>query len=179
MRRSSIHLGLCPGFLAGCSQHASSSPLPAQAPSRDSIYGALRRKSNGRILASRCFTVSRPSRMASAPLGSLHLSNDTLYGNTLNGGKNGFGSVYKVSASGKESVLHSFASPPSDGRFPMAVLAVKSGEFYGTTGNGGTNDYGTIFKVSASGAEHVLYRFKNAPDGSGPETNRPWMVEIR
>ncbi len=105
----------------------------------------------------------------SDPFGRLLLSNGTLYGNTLDGGKNNFGSVYKVSTSGKESVLHNFTGPPNDGRYPMAVLAVMNGEFYGTTGNGGTNDYGTIFKVSASGAEHVLYSFKNAPDGQNPE----------
>ncbi len=103
-----------------------------------------------------------------SPFGPLLLSNATLYGTTQHGGANNSGSVYKISTSGKESVVYSFAGPPSDGRYPMAGLAVKSGEFYGTTSNGGTNDYGTVFKVSASGVEHVLYSFKSNPDGENP-----------
>ncbi len=172
MRRSAIPLALCLGVLVGCSQHASSSPLPAQPQNGDSISTSLRSEIMLRQRPDLSFKVLYSFQAipdGSGPLGRLLLSNGTFYGNTLNGGKNNFGTVYKVSTSGKESVLYSFAGPPSDGRYPIAGLAVKSGEYYGTTGNGGTNDYGTIFKVSASGVEHVLYSFKNAPDGQNPE----------
>ena len=75
-----------------------------------------------------------------------------------------------MSTAGKESVLYSFAGPPADGRYPIAGLAVKNGEFYGTTGYGGTADFGTVFKVSASGVEHVLYSFTGPPDGEIPQS---------
>ena len=45
----------------------------------------------------------------------------------------------------------------------MAGLAL-NGELYGTTESGGTNDYGSDFKVSPSGSERVLYRFKGPLD---------------
>ena len=90
--------------------------------------------------------VSSLCRTASSPFGDLRLANGAFYSNALNGGADGIGAVYKVSTAGKESVLYSFAGPPADGRYPIAGLAVKNGEFYGTTGYGGTADFGTVFK---------------------------------
>ena len=159
MRWTTIALALCLWVPAGCSQHASS-PLPV--PPSD----MLRLQPNAVVKALYSFKASPDG---SYPAGRLLLSNGAFYGNTTDGGKSGFGTIYKISTTGKESVLHSFAGSPNDGRYPAMVLAVKSGEFYGTTQNGGTGDYGTIFKISASGAEHVLYSFKSNPDGQSPQ----------
>ncbi len=161
MPRFSVLIALCLGVAAGCSQHPASSPLPGLAQSG---MASLRPNTGFNALYS---FQALPD--GSGPFGRLLYSNGTFYGNTFKGGKNGLGAVYKVNASGKESVLYSFAGPPADGRFPIAGLTIKNGQFYGTTANGGAGDYGTVFKVSASGSEHVLYSFKDEPDGQNPQ----------
>jgi uncharacterized repeat protein (TIGR03803 family) len=90
------------------------------------------------------------------------------YGTTLAGGTYGFGTVYKLSSTGVETVLYSFTGQP-DGASPYASLAMdKSGNLYGVTAGGGANGYGTVFKVTSSGTESVLYSFGGSPDGANP-----------
>jgi len=170
MPRNSVFWALCLGALVACSQHAASSPLPAgpqnalaTSTSFRSAVAAAHPDAGFKSLYS-----FQAIPDGSDPAGRLLSSGGTFYGSTVMGGKNNLGTVYKVSTAGKESVLYSFAGPPADGRYPTGQLTLKSGEFYGTTANGGTNDYGTVFKISASGAEHVLYSFKNEPDGQNP-----------
>ena len=94
-----------------------------------------------------------------------------LYGTTNSGGSAfGPGTVFKVEASGGETVLYSFAGPP-DGANPVhtGLVRDKTGNLYGTTGNGGFLDNGTVFKVDSSGNETVLHRFTDSgTDGSHP-----------
>jgi len=60
-----------------------------------------------------------------------------LYGTTYSGGHT-YGTVFKLDASGKETVLHSFTGG-ADGQYPSAGLARDSaGNLYGTTSFGGT-----------------------------------------
>ncbi|MBV8736337.1 MAG: hypothetical protein JO007_03580 [Alphaproteobacteria bacterium] len=48
-----------------------------------------------------------------------------------------------------ETVLHSFIGGTSDGSNPVAALiSDASGALYGTTGSGGTNNAGTVFKLT-------------------------------
>ena len=92
-----------------------------------------------------------------------------LYGTTTAGGANGFGTVFKLSPTGTETVLHSFAADGKDGSHPYARLAIdKTGNLYGTTPVGGANNFGTVFKVTPSGTETVLYSFKGGTDGCNP-----------
>ena len=89
-----------------------------------------------------------------------------LYGTTYQGGANGFGSVFKLTPSGTETVLHSFASNGTDGINPYAGLIMDTkGNLYGTTEGGGAHGGGTAFKLTPSGAETVLHSF--APTGTG------------
>jgi uncharacterized repeat protein (TIGR03803 family) len=73
-----------------------------------------------------------------------------------------------------EKILHSFTGSP-DGAFPYAgVIAGKHGEFYGITNGGGTVGPsgfvdGTVYEISASGNERVLYAFQGGNDGAGAE----------
>jgi uncharacterized repeat protein (TIGR03803 family) len=91
----------------------------------------------------------------------------TLYGTTLAAGANGFGTIFTIAPSGKESVLYSFAGSP-DGSTPSAGLLALNGTFYGTTSAGGANNHGTVFEINASGAESVLYSFAGGTDGAHP-----------
>jgi uncharacterized repeat protein (TIGR03803 family) len=92
-----------------------------------------------------------------------------LYGTTANGGPSGAGTVFKISATGTESIVH-FFGVGNDGAAPMAGLAMDSaGNLYGTTQIGGANGSGTVFKISAVGTESTLYSFEGGTtDGSGP-----------
>jgi uncharacterized repeat protein (TIGR03803 family) len=76
------------------------------------------------------------------------------YGATEYGGADtecNCGTVFRVNASGKLTTLHSFAY--TDGRFPNGLVESPDGNFYGTTGAGGSNDSGTVFKITPKGAQ--------------------------
>jgi len=65
--------------------------------------------------------------------------------------------------------LHSFAGV-HDGANPYSGLVAGSdGSLYGTTSSGGTNNLGTVFKISPGGALTSLYSF-NGTDGAAPYT---------
>jgi uncharacterized repeat protein (TIGR03803 family) len=107
----------------------------------------------------------------STPFGGLTYANGTLYGTTAGGGANGGGTVFAVNTSGQESVLYSFAccGAGTDGSDPQAGLIDVNGTLYGTTISGGASNGGTVFAVSTSGTESVIYSFKGGTDGSIPE----------
>lgn len=93
-----------------------------------------------------------------------------LYGTTSQGGSGAGGTVFKISPVGLETVLHSFAGSPTDGRVPMADLMIDSaGNLYGTTDAGGVGayDFGTVFKVSPDGTEVIVHTFTGI-DGGNP-----------
>jgi uncharacterized repeat protein (TIGR03803 family) len=67
------------------------------------------------------------------------------------------------------NVLYNFTGG-SDGEFPEwgSLVQDKAGNLYGATQWGGTSDWGTVFKVTKSGAETVLYSFTGGSDGGQP-----------
>jgi uncharacterized repeat protein (TIGR03803 family) len=69
-----------------------------------------------------------------------------------------------------ETNLYSFVGFPTDGNGPEAGLVQGSdGNFYGTTDIGGTNNDGTVFRISPSGTYTNLYSFVGPPsDGYQP-----------
>lgn len=106
-----------------------------------------------------------------------------LYGTTYNDGAYASGTVFEISAAGKEKVLHSFTGTRSDGAAPMyGSLAIdSSGILYGTTSGGGLFSQsclfgcGTVFKVDPFGKETVLYSFTNA----NGDSYLPWFGVVR
>lgn len=106
------------------------------------------------------------------PAGGLTYLNGKLYGTTANGGA-GLGTVFEISLSGSEKVLYSFKAGFShDGDGPTGNLTDVKGVLYGTTLYGGTygtgiGTSGTVFRVTTSGVEKVLYSF-DGPDGGYP-----------
>ncbi|MBV8067081.1 MAG: hypothetical protein JO113_03810 [Candidatus Eremiobacteraeota bacterium] len=117
------------------------------------------------------------------PQGNLTDVNGTLYGTTwVGGGKGciqsgppyGCGTVFSITTSGNEKVLHSFSGP--DGAFPTASLIDVNGTLYGTTYRGGAHNTcntigggcGTVFSITTKGKVKVLYNFAGGPDGAQP-----------
>ncbi|HEY1867549.1 MAG TPA: choice-of-anchor tandem repeat GloVer-containing protein, partial [Candidatus Cybelea sp.] len=107
------------------------------------------------------------------PAASLIEVNGKLYGTTYSGGFfENYGTVFQISLRGNEKVLHSFGIY-SDGGNPLANLINVHGTLYGTTpygGEGGSSEpfaWGTVFRITTTGTEQVLYAF-NRSDGYYP-----------
>ncbi|MFL6689171.1 MAG: choice-of-anchor tandem repeat GloVer-containing protein [Alphaproteobacteria bacterium] len=103
------------------------------------------------------------------PIAALALdSAGNLYGTTFKGGDSGGGVVFRVTPKGKETLLHSFGGG-SDGSRPDAGLVIDdAGNFYGTTSGGGAAGHGTVFRITPSGGERVIYSFAGGSDGAYP-----------
>jgi uncharacterized repeat protein (TIGR03803 family) len=91
-----------------------------------------------------------------------------LYGTTAYGGAAGAGVVFKVDATGGETVLYTFTGG-ADGANPYAgVILDSAGNLYGTTAYGGAAGGGVVFQLDAAGQETVLYSFTGGADGANP-----------
>ena len=102
-----------------------------------------------------------------------------LYGTTEAGGAAGGGTVFKLTAAGKETVLYGFCKQNNcaDGAWPEGLIFDQKGNLYGTTAYGGFhsgcsgNGCGVVFKLGPHGKETVLHTFctqSNCADGASP-----------
>ncbi|HTB84488.1 MAG TPA: choice-of-anchor tandem repeat GloVer-containing protein [Candidatus Sulfotelmatobacter sp.] len=114
------------------------------------------------------------------PAAGLVLSSNTLYGTTINGGKNDEGVVFAVDTSGSNFfVLHQFTarnSPlytNSDGGNPYCQLVLSNNMLYGTTSDGGSGNSGTVFSINLINTNFtVLHDFtRTAEDANFNLTN--------
>ena len=92
----------------------------------------------------------------------------------------GCGVVFKLSPTGTETVLHTFAgfeASIEDGANPTTgLIPDAAGNLYGITWNGGNScpsgdGCGTVFKLSPSGTETVLYSFNYFADNAAHPTS--------
>ncbi|HEY2476136.1 MAG TPA: choice-of-anchor tandem repeat GloVer-containing protein [Candidatus Cybelea sp.] len=122
----------------------------------------------------------------SYPNAGLTNVNGTLYGTTspficCSGGA-GWGTVYRVSTSGDEKVLHHFGHG-LDGSQPVAGLIDVKGTLYGTTESGGSGSAcgkypggcGTVYSISTTGTEKVLHSFSGGSDGWFPSAGLTYV----
>jgi uncharacterized repeat protein (TIGR03803 family) len=84
------------------------------------------------------------------PTGLVFDAAGTLYGVTVGGGTDNYGTVFELTlgADGTwtKTILHSFAGG-SDGSGPAGLILTASGDLYGTTSFGGVYNGGTVFKI--------------------------------
>jgi uncharacterized repeat protein (TIGR03803 family) len=85
--------------------------------------------------------------------GVIQASDGNFYGTTSAGGAYtndaglGYGTIFEMATNGTLTTLISFND--TNGASPQAGLVQSTdGNFYGTTANGGTNGYGTVFRLS-------------------------------
>lgn len=108
-------------------------------------------------------------RQPSGPL--LQGRDGAFYGATANGGTYNKGTIYRITADGSFSILHSFKGYPDEGRTPTGKLVqAPDGTIFGTTANEGMVDCskfpqagfvscGTIFKIAPDGTFTTLHSF--------------------
>jgi uncharacterized repeat protein (TIGR03803 family) len=111
----------------------------------------------------------------SAPYGPLVQSDDgDFYGTTSAGGVHSGGTVFEITPKGKLTTLYTFCSKSNckDGESPTHGLVLGTdGNFYGTTGEGGTYSAGTVFRITPKGALTTIHSFcakTNCVDGAYP-----------
>jgi uncharacterized repeat protein (TIGR03803 family) len=101
-----------------------------------------------------------------------------LYGTTTNGGVYyPAGTVFSVTMSGQEQILHNFGNG-QDGKIPEAALLTYKGQLYGTTYSGGSTGGGTVFRISPDGSHYgVVHNFGvGVHDGTDPSAS---LVKLR
>lgn len=162
-------------ILSACGSSNSAIPAGANA-------GAVRELGSG---YENLYDFKGGHRDGSQPNGQLAVMDGVLYGTTTYGGRRyGNGTVFSLTTSGEEHVIYKFKGG-ADGASPNGSLLALHGVLYGTTRAGGAyaicsaisenNGCGTVFSVTPSGKERVLYRFKAGADGAGPSDGLTWL----
>ena len=104
------------------------------------------------------------------PNGDLFRNSDgNFYGMTSAGGtfNTNSGTIFKMTSSGVITVLRQL-DYANDGGYPQGELIKgNDGNLYGMTNSGGTNTYGTIFRITTAGVYTVLRAFSYS-DGANP-----------
>jgi uncharacterized repeat protein (TIGR03803 family) len=144
-----LSLGAAAALLTGCGG--------SQIPASVTPQGLSPQQSHAQAAYSSLHVFGRSKGDGTYPQADLIDVEGTLYGTTSAGGASGGGTVFSITTSGKENVLHSFGGP--DGAEPMGRLLNVKGMLYGTTASGGANGGGTVFSMSPDGTEKVLHSF--------------------
>jgi uncharacterized repeat protein (TIGR03803 family) len=102
-----------------------------------------------------------------SPNGNLIMDAEgNLYGTTYRGGAFSHGTIFELSPTGTETVLHSF-NESTDGSEPTVGVATDpQGNLYGTTQNGGTGGFGTVFKLALQATTSTTTTLTSAPNPS-------------
>ena len=103
-------------------------------------------------------------------------SDGNFYGTTSEGGNSSGGTVFSITPAGVLTTLHNFnplnGSPENiDGYAPNALVQGSDGNFYGTTGLGGSGGSGTVFSITPSGVFTTLHNFSDTDEN---DSNDDW-----
>jgi uncharacterized repeat protein (TIGR03803 family) len=100
--------------------------------------------------------------------GLVQAADGAFYGTASSGGTNGgWGTVFRLTADGTLTLLHSFNY--EDGAYPVGGLVqATDGNLYGTTSRGGIGGEGTVFQITTNGRLTTLVWF-NGPNGANPQ----------
>lgn len=111
-----------------------------------------------------------PSSGSNPQAGLVQASDGVLYGTTVQGGLATAGTLFKLTTNGTFNTVWSFNVSP-DGAEPGAGLVQASdGALYGTTIGGGTNGFGTIFRLTIGVQPRFIVRVVANPTSAGTVT---------
>ncbi len=106
---------------------------------------------------------------ASPWIGLVLGTDGSFYGTTSSGGAWDKGTIFKITPVGALTTLYSFTGVPDGGGPYIGLVQGTDGNFYGTTGNGGASDAGTVFKITPGGTLTTIYSFSlSGADGAIP-----------
>ncbi|HXR93549.1 MAG TPA: choice-of-anchor tandem repeat GloVer-containing protein [Steroidobacteraceae bacterium] len=112
------------------------------------------------------YSFAGPPTDGSNPASLIQGLDGSFYGVTEEGGsvtanQYGYGTAFKITAEGTETVMHYFAGGTTDGAYPVSLIPAIDGTLYGATGQGGANGGGIFFKITSDGREAALYSFSS------------------
>jgi uncharacterized repeat protein (TIGR03803 family) len=116
------------------------------------------------------FCAQRRCTDGTGPAGLLLGKDGNFYGSTFAGGTvdenhGGDGTFFKITPEGVLTTITSYCIAfcgELEGQEPQ--IQATNGNFYGTNGTGGTNNAGTVFKMTPQGVVTTLYNFCSKPD---------------
>lgn len=94
----------------------------------------------------------------------MQATDGSFYGTTIDGGAAGAGILFRMLASGKVTVAHTFDGGAGGANPYEAPIEGRDGNLYGTTGMGGAYGLGTIYRVDGDGTFTILHSFGPAAD---------------
>jgi uncharacterized repeat protein (TIGR03803 family) len=147
---------------------ASTMILPASGKAPGNIAKALDATAPGAPTYQQLRSFGTPSQ-GSYLLGQLVRGTDgLLYGTTASGGRNDYGTVFKLKPDGTGfSLLEEFDEFTTGGIPYAGLIQGTDGSLYGTTSEGGSSGYGTVFKLKSDGTGFtVLKSFDDTTTGS-------------
>ncbi len=122
------------------------------------------------------FTGTSGANPGSDCRGSLIQASDgNFYGMTYAGGTSDQGTAFKMTVAGVHTTLINFTgtSGANPGAYPWgSLIQANDGQIYGTTAEGGTGGFGTVFKMTLAGTRTVLLNFTGT-GGASPGAY-PW-----
>ena len=113
------------------------------------------------------------------PIGALTVgSNGFFYGSTRQGGSYDGGVLFRMSADGLFTVLHTFSDPQNDsvdGSLPAAApIFGPEGRLWGLAAVGGANGTGTLYQIKSDGSHFAVpYDFGTSDPQSSADGGFP------
>jgi len=114
------------------------------------------------------------------PLGLVAAGDSALYGVTASGnGAAFFGSVFRIESTGLNyATVATFDLAGGGGLQPLSGLTSEDTVVFGTTGGGGTEGLGTVFKLSTTGGPLTTLASFRSFDRTGGSQPNPVLVEL-
>ncbi len=120
----------------------------------------------------KCADGSEPDALIADASGNLYGTTVTGGGHNIDQDGKGGGTVFRFAGNAYQT-LYAFCAKAncSDGEYAEALTMDAQGNLIGVTSNGGSANFGTIFKIGTDGVQHKLYDFcsqANCADGKTP-----------